>query len=49
MVCLAKYFISEAIGDAGLSERASLATVIFFFFYTPRSAPAPVSTTIRLE
>lgn len=32
MVCLAKYFISVAIGDTVLRERASLAIVIFSSF-----------------
>lgn len=48
MVCLAKCFISEAIGDAGLREHARLATVIFASSTLP-TTPAPASTTVSLE
>lgn len=48
MVCLAKYFISEAIGDAALGERARPATVIFASS-TPPNTPASASTTVSLE
>lgn len=48
MVCLAKYFISEAIGDAGLGEHARPATVIFASSALP-TTPAPASTTVSLE
>lgn len=45
MVCLAKYFISVAIGDTVLREHASLATVIFSSFTL--STPSIYNCRIR--